>query len=125
MTAEGLLCRQYLGWDRDNEALVRGANSLVSPENLPSWNDRNVYYWYYATQVLHHMEGENWKTWNTAMKKELPSRQEKRGPEKGSWHPTEPDPDRWGYQGGRLFVTCLSIYMLEVYYRHLPIYSSL
>ncbi|MEQ8835756.1 MAG: hypothetical protein RID07_03030, partial [Lacipirellulaceae bacterium] len=25
---------------------------------------------------------------------------------------------------GRLDVTCLSIYMLEVYYRHLPIYKT-
>ena len=28
-----------------------------------------------------------------------------------------------GQHGGRLYVTCLSTYMLEVYYRHLPIYS--
>ena len=28
------------------------------------------------------------------------------------------------FGAGRLFVTCLSIYMLEVYYRHLPIYSG-
>ena len=31
--------------------------------------------------------------------------------------------DRWAPNGGRLFVTSLSIYMLETYYRHLPIYK--
>ena len=31
--------------------------------------------------------------------------------------------DQWGQHGGRLYTTCLSIYMLEVYYRHLPIYN--
>ena len=28
-------------------------------------------------------------------------------------------------QGGRLYVTCLRTYMLEVYYRHLPIYGEI
>jgi hypothetical protein len=34
-------------------------------------------------------------------------------------------PDRWSNlgQGMRLYTTCLSLYMLEVYYRHLPIYG--
>ena len=45
----------------------------------------------------------------------------KNGPEAGSWDPTQ---DAWGYAGGRLYVTCLSAYMLEVYYRHLPIYTK-
>jgi len=28
------------------------------------------------------------------------------------------------FDRGRLYVTVLSIYMLEVYYRHLPIYAN-
>ncbi len=47
--------------------------------------------------------------------------QEKRGRERGSW---DPKGDRWGDAGGRLYVTCLSIYTLEVYYRHLPLYRT-
>src|SRR5690606_39003438 len=29
MTAEGLLCRQYLGWPRDEPALARGVTLLI------------------------------------------------------------------------------------------------
>lgn len=119
LTAEGLLCRQYLGWRRDDPRLVRGVEYMLA--NLPSWNERNVYYWYYATQVVHHMEGPAWRMWNEEMREMLPKNQEKRGREKGSW---DPNGDRWGPYGGRLYVTCLSIYILEVYYRHLPLYQS-
>ena len=38
----------------------------------------------------------------------------------GSW---SPDQGQWAGFGGRLYQTCLCIYMLEVYYRHLPIYK--
>ncbi len=123
MTAEGLLCRQYLGWAHDDPRLRGGADYLVSEANLPSWavGDKNVYYWYYATQVCHHMEGDWWKRWNEVMRQKMPEIQIKRGRERGSW---TPHGDQWGRQGGRLYVTCLSIYILEVYYRHLPIYQS-
>jgi len=119
ISAEGLLCRQYLGWPRDDPRLVAGVEYIA--ENPPEWNKRNVYYWYYATQVLHHMEGKAWQDWNQEMRKMLPSHQEKRGRETGSW---DPKGDRWASGGGRLYVTCLSLYILEVYYRHLPIYRD-
>lgn len=126
MTAEGLLCRQYLGWARDDERLVAGAEYLV--RNKLNYHDRDVYYWYYATQTLHHMEGKYWDAWNEVMRQVLPSKQVKSGREAGSWDPDGEDPDKWGNtqrgEGGRIYVTCLSIYMLEVYYRHLPIYRS-
>ena len=119
MTAEGLLCRQYLGWEQKDERLVEGVSYLL--RFMPEWDERNVYHWYYATQVMHHMEGGPWQEWNDRMKVLLPARQVNHGRERGSW---DNDGDRWGQEGGRLFTTCLSIYMLEVYYRHLPIYSS-
>lgn len=119
LSAEGLLCRQYLGWPHDDQRLRAGVEYLLV--NLPEWDKRNAYYWYYATQVLHHMEGKPWRTWNERMRELLPEHQEKRGKERGSWHPRG---DRWGDAGGRLYVTCLSIYTLEVYYRHLPLYRG-
>jgi hypothetical protein len=119
LSAEGLLCRQYLGWPHDDPRLNAGVEYISA--NLPAWNKRNVYYWYYATQVLHHMEGKPWKKWNDEMKVLLPSHQEKRGRERGSWTPRG---DRWGGEGGRLYVTCLSLLTLEVYYRHLPMYRT-
>jgi hypothetical protein len=119
MTAEGLLCRQYLGWKHDDPRLVRGSN-IVRDTGM-NWEEQDLYFWYYATQTLHHMGGEWWNSWNKVMRQTVPERQTKIGREKGSWSPSN---DQWGHQGGRLFTTCLSIYMLEVYYRHLPIYKT-
>ena len=118
MTAEGLLCRQYLGWKHEDPRLQNGVK-LISMDPI-DMNRRNVYYWYYATQVMHHMGGDVWDSWNRVMRQEIPEAQTREGPEAGSWSPTG---DQWGPHGGRLYVTCLSIYMLEVYYRHLPIYQ--
>ncbi len=125
VAAEGLLCRQYLGWKQDDPRLVDGVGGLLkSPIAYDGGLGQDVYYWYYATQAAHHMEGRIWEEWNAVMRKELPAHQQKNGPEAGSWNPQG---DKWGSPGfgaGRLFVTCLSVYMLEVYYRHLPIYSG-
>jgi hypothetical protein len=119
MTAEGLLCRQYISWTREHPPLRRGIDALLLDAPF-SMSDRDVYYWYYATQVLHHYGGDPWQKWNNKMRVELPAAQVKAGREAGSW---APQMDRWGRNSGRLFTTCLSIYCLEVYYRHMPLYQ--
>jgi hypothetical protein len=121
MTAEGLLCRIWLGWSKTQPALLAGVEELVN--HIPSEQDRtqSIYYWYYATQVVHHFGGDYWEQWNQEMKRALPAMQEKNGDEKGSWPPTR---DVYGVAGGRLYTTALAIYCLEVYYRHLAIYDN-
>ena len=42
----------------------------------------------------------------------------------GSWDPLTLVPDRWGLDGGRIYVTAMHLLNLEVYYRHLPPYRS-
>ncbi len=123
MTAEGLLMLQYLGADRNDPRLRAGADHLA--KNLPSLAYRDVYYWYYATQVMFHMQGRYWEAWNGKLRDMLIDTQEKTGGEAGSWDPLEPVPDRWGKAGGRVYVTCLRLLTLEVYYRHLPLYLKL
>lgn len=125
MTAEALLCRELLGWKHDDRRLTRGMEILVDEENLPRFDSqykRDAYYWYYATQALFHYGGDPWTTWNRRMRDELPKHQETKGFEAGSWNPIAPVRDEWGRSYGRLYTTCLSIYMLEVYYRHLRVY---
>ncbi|MBB3205111.1 hypothetical protein FHS27_000878 [Rhodopirellula rubra] len=119
MTAEGLLCRQYLGWPREREAMAIGLGTLVQDWPI-SPDSMNVYYWYYATQALHHYGGSAWRIWNSNMKVALPRMQVKRGAEAGSW---SPQADEHGNASGRLYTTCFAIYCLEVYYRHLPLYK--
>ena len=118
MTAEGLLCRQYLGWKQDDSRLAAGADYLL--DNPIRWSQKNVYYWYYATQVMRNLDEETWEKWNENLKTVLPQKQRKSGVDAGSW---DHEGDPYGGPGGRLYVTCLCIYSLEVYYRHLPIYQ--
>ena len=116
-TAIGLLSRMYLGWKRDNPALQRGAKWISGKG--PSQN--NMYYNYYATQVMRHMEGEMWKKWNSVMRDQLVGSQAQKGHETGSWFmPAGHVTDR----GGRLYSTALATMILEAYYRHLPIYRK-
>lgn len=117
MTAVGLLCRMYLGWKRDHEGLQQGVAYLSKLG--PDRND--IYYNYYATQVLRHWGGKEWDSWNKKQRSMLVSTQITEGPAAGSW----PVTDRHGGAGGQIYQTALSILTLEVYYRHLPIYRKL
>jgi hypothetical protein len=121
MTAVGLLCRQYLGWNPRNEGLLNGTSRL---KKVPPGASNTMYYYYYATQVMHHMGGDNWEFWNPKMRDHLIKAQDqgtdpKRPNQKGSW---DPKGDAHGAAGGRVMITSLSLLTLEVYYRHLPLY---
>lgn len=124
VSAVGLLMREYQGWGPDNAALAAGIEYLMKPDNLPRPQLKNLYYYYYATQVLHNVGGKNWEQWNDRMRFFLLDTQEKsdetvRASFKGSWAPQ-------GYlyagEGGRLFMTSMALLTLEVYYRHVPLY---
>jgi hypothetical protein len=120
MTAEALLCRIYMGWTKEDPALMEGARYLVD-NHMPSTHQTNMYYWYYATQTLHHLGGSIWDRWNLKMRDVLVNTQEKSGRYAGSWTP------RGGHAsaGGRLYMTALATCTLEVYYRHLPIFRQI
>lgn len=117
-TSVGLLCRMYLGWNRDHEPLQRGVAYLA--KKGPSKTD--VYLNYYATQVMRHYGGEEWEKWNEKMRDYLVETQSLKGHSEGSWmsdsgsHHIE--------AGGRLYCTSLATMVLEVYYRHLPLYKE-
>jgi hypothetical protein len=117
-TAVGLLCRMYLGWKKDNAALQEGVKYLAK-----TGPNRDLYYDYYATQIMHHMEGEMWIAWNKRMKEMLLKSQSAKGHEEGSWY-DEVNGGHGADSAGRLYCTALSTMILEVYYRHLPIYRT-
>jgi hypothetical protein len=114
-TAIGLLARMYDGWAREDPRLAKGVQYLS--EQGPSRTD--VYYNYYATQVLHHYEGPAWDAWNATLRERLIATQSRRGHEHGSWY----FHDQHGEVGGRLYTTAMCVMILEVYYRHLPLYG--
>jgi hypothetical protein len=120
MTAEGLLCRMYLGWKLDMPGIEQGIQFLVT-NHLPSERAPNIYYWYYGTQALHHYGGAEWEMWNREMRQILIDSQERRGHAAGSWDPR----GEHASAGGRIYMTALATCSLEVYYRHLPIFRQI
>jgi len=114
-TAIGLLCRMYSGMRRSDSRLVIGCERLAAWG--PSYDD--MYFNYYATQVLHHAEAPAWTTWNDQLRNHLTAVQASRGHEAGSWYFA----DFHTAAGGRLCDTALALMILEVYYRHLPLYG--
>jgi hypothetical protein len=125
MTAVGLLCRQYLGWDQKNPALIAGVGELkkLSPPEQGKQGALDIYYYYYASQVVHNSGGPDWHTfWNPRMRDWLIMLQVKgEFATSGSW---EPDQSVTGSAGGRLFTSCMAILTLEVYYRYPPQYKN-
>jgi len=117
-TAVGLLSRMYLGWKKDNPALQRGVERM----SASGVSKGNMYYNYYATQIMRHVEGDAWKKWNEGMRDWLVDSQAKTGHEKGSWFMK--GGDHGADSGGRLYCTSIATMMLEVYYRHMPIYGK-
>jgi hypothetical protein len=122
MTSVGLLTSQYLGAKRDDSVITNGIEYLMTrkPDGV---RERNIYYWYYATQVMHNCPGPQWEEWNRHTRQLLIDTQDTAGCATGGWDPDRPESDMWGNQGGRLMMTSLSALTLEVYYRYLPLYK--
>ncbi len=120
LSAAGLLTQQYLGWPKDEPDLLAGSEYLMQHMPPESGNSLGaIYYHYYATQVLHHMEGPNFDLWNHRMREHLIRTQQKSGHKAGSWNPEGADQ---GKRGGRMYATGMALITLQVYYRHLPMY---
>ncbi len=123
LSAAGLLSQQYLGWPKTEPDLVAGSEYLM--QHLPPESGGSlgaIYYYYYATQVLHHMEGPNFDLWNHRMREHLIRTQQKTGHKVGSWNPEGADQ---GKRGGRMYSTAMALFTLQVYYRHLPMYRHI
>jgi hypothetical protein len=117
ITAEAMLCWQFLGIARDHPACDEAVNYLLT--STPGAGKTNFYYWYYGTLVMYQFQGDAWQRWNAAVTTQLLNLQNKEGPLAGTW-----DPDSvWGGYGGRIYSTALGAMCLEVYYRFSPIYK--
>ncbi|MBY0461074.1 MAG: hypothetical protein K2V38_27445, partial [Gemmataceae bacterium] len=132
LTAIGLLCRYYADdWKAETAGFAQGVKGLM--KRAPSAERRgrgalDLYYYYYATQVVRYHGGDEWKLWNEGevrgdarkggMADWLISLQDRSPEQRGSWAPFG---DQWiGGNCGRLGTTCLCLLTLEVYYRYDP-----
>ena len=119
-TSIGLLCRMYTGWPKEKAGIQEGVKFIAGKGPSTS----NVYYNYYATQVIRQYGGPEWERWNIAMRDQLIATQEKSGHAAGSWF--SGTLEEWSHeqQGGRLYCTAMSTMILEVYYRYMPLYGD-
>ncbi len=121
MTAIGTLMRIYRGWSKTDPAMIKAIEYLG--KQGPS--ARDLYYDFYATQVMFQYGGKPWLTWNEKMQAHLIGTQEKEGHMAGSWwFPGEREnlASVIANEGvGRFYLTTMACLTLEVYYRYLPV----
>lgn len=116
-SAVGLLCRMYSGWDKNHPGIIKGVEHI----SKHGMSKRDMYYNYYAAQVLRQYGGEKWDKFNADLRDFLVESQAQDSGAKGSW---------WfegaGHMGGagRLCLTSFATMILEVYYRHMPLYAD-
>jgi hypothetical protein len=128
MTAIGVLLRIYIDSNQRDPELTKGAKLIVADK--PVWDEAghkiDIYYWYYATLALFQLQDAGgqqlWRQWNDAMKTALVPHQAVRsaGCADGSW---PPEVDRWGFAGGRVYMTAINTMTLEVYYRYESVFG--
>jgi hypothetical protein len=114
VTSMALLSRMYLGWGRDDGDLRAGVALLDKRGPYD-----NLYYCYFATQVMRNWGGQEWERWNGRLRDDLVAWQEQTGDAQGSWAPR--DRSDYSISGGRLLITSLATLTLEVYYRYQPL----
>jgi hypothetical protein len=114
VTSMALLSRMYLGKTREDSDLRAGV-ALIDKRGPYD----NLYYNYFATQVMKNWGGAEWDRWNGRLRDDLIAWQGVEGHDKGSWAPR--DRDDYSKAGGRLLTTCLATLTLEVYYRYRPL----
>lgn len=119
LTGAAMTARIRMEQMTNRDILDGGAKLLVC--DLPQWREKKVdmYYWFHGTEALFCFDGANgkyWKAWTVALQDALVKSQENAdgGCAVGSW---DPDADRWGFEGGRVFTTAMGVLALETPYR--------
>lgn len=116
-TAVGLLCRMYTGWDKNHPGIKKGVKHL----SKIGVKKPDLYYNYYAAQVLRHHGGVEWDKFNNELRDWLVETQDQDKGAKGSWY-FKGAPHM--SESGRLCLTSFATMILEVYYRHMPLYAE-
>ena len=117
-TAVAVLSQMYLGWQRDKQEL---ADYVAERGQSGPSTGGHFYLNYYNSQIVRHYGGMDWDKWNTALRDHLVATQATDDHAAGSWYLVN---NGWSVKnGGRVFCTALAALMLEVYYRHPPLYQ--
>jgi hypothetical protein len=114
--AAGALCFQM--WDKSSSKEARGACKFIDENSKFGWNtpDSDLYGHYYAAQCMINFGGDPWKRYNEKFRDQVLNNQL---PD-GSFKPAGFGVFKGNSVFGKHYRACLSILMLEVYYRFLP-----
>lgn len=118
-TGIGTLCLQFMGHAQDPR--LQKALDFMHQQKV-DWEKTEggfvLYAWYYITQAMFQGGGSNWDYWNRQIRDTVVKNQF----EDGHWQP----PTKSGEAKSvaePVYATTLSVLILEVYYRYLPIYT--
>jgi len=105
---------------------VDGPRGLI--EDLPEWTANRIDFvsWHFgalATFKLDGPKGPIWTHWQGRLQEALflHQRAAPDGCANGSWDPEE---DRWGSAGGRIYAVALNSITLQLYYRYLHVFQA-
>jgi hypothetical protein len=130
-TAVGLAMKLHLGGSRSDAQLRPAAETLLAhpPEfgdepdpgaktvDLPADNPRrDTYYWYYGSEAMFSLGGNDWQNWSRQLYPQLVRTQVADGPFAGSW---DAKINQSTTAAGRLYVTAMNLLSLEIENRHL------
>jgi len=125
LSAVAVMSRIFIQKSKREPALT--AVTLLAGD-LPEWKQYKVdfYYWYYASLALFQYDGPEgplWSKWNEPMKNAIVPHQKGKadGCRAGSWDPQD---DRWGFEGGRVYAAAINALTLEVYYRYANVFGG-
>lgn len=129
-TAVGLAMQLHLGRPRNDAELRPAAETLRShpPEFVEASRPatalvdsaadnprRDTYYWYYGSEAMFYLGGNDWRAWSEQLYPRLIETQVSTGPFVGSWDPQTSRPRT----AGRLYVTAMNLLSLEIQNRRL------
>ncbi|MHA3774333.1 DUF6288 domain-containing protein [Verrucomicrobiota bacterium sgz303538] len=125
LSGVGVLCTYF--WKGNKDELVRDGIKNILEKTEKDWpveykgDKADLYAWYYHTQACLMFGGSAWTKWNRWFQDEIVDNQ---SPD-GSWPPCGGKSPGGEFMrkpdgAGPYYRSCLSILMLEVYYRYMP-----
>jgi hypothetical protein len=131
-TAVELAVQLHLGGSSGTARLRPAADQLLAhppefgdapdPAAAPQTDNarRDTYYWYYGSEAMFYLGGNEWQAWSQQLYPRLIQFQTQDGPLAGSWDPRRSTAQSVSAAGGRLYVTAMNLLSLEIQNRHLP-----
>jgi hypothetical protein len=132
-TAVGLAVELHLGSSRGDARLRPAADELLAhpPEvgeatdtlkaEVADDSQRDTYYWYYGSEAMYRLGGDDWLAWSRKFYPQLIQSQVREGRLAGSWDPAAPREADADASGGRIYVTAMNLLSLEISKRQLPV----